>query len=116
MLPVDLDGETRLHFAVRNDDPKEVEELFEIEKDPNRASNKNVTPFHLVKSLEVVDLFLKKCKGGIPWIKDQQGNHVFQNLLKKDDRLAKRVLDHFIGTNMRGALEQERAFKVLFQS
>ena len=106
-LPVDLNGESPLHFAVRDDNSKEVEELLEVEKDPNRASNKNITPFHLVKSLEIVDLFLKKYQGVIPWKKDDQNNHVFQNLLKKDDRLAKRVLDHFIGTNFSGALDDE---------
>ena len=42
---------------------------------------------------------MKTYKGEMPWKKDVYGNHAFQNLQKKDDRMAKRVIDYLIGTN-----------------
>ena len=80
----------------------DVEKLLKLTLTANsctQASKIGQTPLHLAKSLEVLDI-LMECFERLRteqffglWNKDANGNHAFQNLLKKDDRLAKRVLD-----------------------
>ena len=101
-LPVDIDGESPLHHAIRKGDDaveKEVMELIKNESDITRASKKDETVFHLAKSACVVKLLLDTYRGNIPWKKDINGKHVLQNLLREDERLAEQVMDYFIGKN-----------------
>ena len=109
-LPLNLDGESQIHYAVRNDWSDDLEQLLKLTLTGNsctQASKKGQTPLHLAKSLEVVNI-LMDCFERLRierffslWKKDANGNHAFQNLLKKDDRLAKRVLDYFVDTNQK---------------
>ena len=102
-LPVDLDGESPLHHAVRNDDSRAVEILIEFRNEDNRENKKGQTPFHLAKSLKMVELLMEKDRDApLPpfWEsfqkRDMDGNYVLQNLLKNGDSLAEKVLDYFI--------------------
>ena len=79
-LPVDLEGESPLHRAVRNDKPEQVAHLLKIVYDPFdgvqdgildilwdeclfdplAASIRGETPLHLVKSVEILKIFMNR--------------------------------------------------------
>lgn len=91
---------------MRNDDSRAVEVLIEFRNEANRANKKGQTPFHLAKSLKMVELLMEpNCYDLLPPVwksfqkKDMDGNYALQNLLKNGDSLAERVLDYFITTN-----------------
>lgn len=71
-----------------------------------RPNNNGQTPFHLANSLQVIEFLLSYYDTKIPRNKDKSGNHVFQNLLKKDERLARRVLDGCMRTNQAESCEE----------
>ena len=105
-LPVDQNGESPLHYAVKNDQYPHIKALLELEHDfcsdkcklvsrhLPAISNNGQTPFHLAKSLQAIDYLFEHYSKKLPKNKDKYGNQVFQNLIKQDERFAKWILDH----------------------
>ena len=110
-LPEDLNGESPLHHAVRNDSIEAVKRLLELTDDCIQICKEGQTPFHLAISSEVIRCLMefqnysKGVKGkhispedhkrqrwshpknewnrGLPFIKDVHGNYAFGLVLDR---------------------------------
>ena len=70
--------------------------------DPLAASIRGETPLHLVKSVEILKIFMNRMVNFNRWDiviteqKDFNGNTIFENLLRMDTRMAETTLDYYI--------------------